>query len=303
VSSAPSYEALTVEQRLEVERQLYRRIFDKPYTERSIPPDASPRQKEYLISCIRSAIQTHNDGTVIPPHQVDATRELTARNLSAGVETPREFSAEAQQHMYRLCTEGRLPHRLEDYFVEAEVNVGQDPWQKHQVLADQVLVPDGVHIEGLLIDPEGQRALLEPFKSIPAPGYPARVQGVNCRVILMARETGIPRRQIAEKCLKRLGYRRRGERGSQGYVAFEKERPDGGRLSCDFDFGTWRASVIALFAYSNSGVKVRFPLQYWRESEPVGIITRKQFTRTMENVAYVLEELEAFLAGRSESGQ
>jgi len=56
--------------------------------------------------------------------------------------------------------------------------------------------------------------------------------------VLVSRETGIPRKRIAEKFLKPPGYRHQGQRGGRGFVAFQKDRPEGAILTCNFDFGT-----------------------------------------------------------------
>jgi len=209
---AAAYDALPTARRLEIEREIYQRIFGQPYTERVIPEDASSKQKEYLISCIRNAIYTRNDGSVIKPLQVDVIREMAALGKAEPATAPPNISGKMKEHMQELCAQGKLPHRLEDYFVKAEVNITRNPdgtprWDKREVFSDQVL----------------------PLDATPPGSVPARVNGTECRVML-ARATGIPRRQIAEKHLKPLGYKHRGDRSSQGYVAFEKTRPDGSTL-------------------------------------------------------------------------
>jgi hypothetical protein len=271
---ALAYDALPIGRRLEIEREIYQRIFGQPYTERSIPEDPSPKQQEYLISCIRNAIYTRNDGGVIKPLQVDVIREMAALGKAEPATAPSSIAAKMKEHMRELCAQGKLPHRLEDYFVEAEVNITRNPdgsplWQKREVFRDQVLALDAT----------------------PPGSVPARVDGIECRVML-ARATGIPRRQIAEKHLKPLGYKHRGDQGSRGYVAFEKTRPDGSTLACHFDFGTWRASVLAIFRYLGPLGRASFGLQYWREQRSIEIATRAVFERTMENVAFVVKELE-----------
>ncbi len=308
MSSTPLYDVLSAERRLEIERRLYERAFGTPFTDRSIPAEPSERQREYLISCIRDAIYREGASGSIPPHEHDLARELTARAAAHGsapaqIITRRAHVEEIQHRMRRLCESDALPHRLERHLIEVETLLGAAPdggpaTFKQWVAPEQILPPDGTDLSDLLgdseCDPDDAQALREKASSEGPIAAIAHLGGVECRV-LFARMTGIPRSRMVEKCLKPLGYARNGARGGTGFIVFEKTRDDGAKLGCQFDFGTWRQTVMAVFGYSASDFSVRLPVQYWREAKEVPIVTKKLFERTMENVAFVVGELESYL--------
>ena len=307
MAATPTYDALPAARRLEIERRLYQHIFEKPYAERSIPDEPTERQREYLISCIRDAIIREGAIGAVPAHEQDAARELTAREMSEG-QAPREIVTRASrmeqlgEFMRQVCES--TPHRLEDYLVEVETLIGlnadgSQAWVKEWAVPEQIVVPEGADpndiLRGAPVDEAERQALREAAGGGEVlPVRQARAHGLECGV-LSARIKGIPRRRIAERYLKKLGYRHAGARGGTGYIAFEKVRDDGVRLGCEFDFGTWRQTVVALFGYTGGGMRFRTPLRYWREPKDVPIVTTKLFERTMENVAYVVGELERFL--------
>jgi hypothetical protein len=110
------------------------------------------------------------------------------------------------------------------------------------------------------------------------------------------REKKIQHTLIGSKYMLPLGYTHSKVRSSTGYLAFEKERTDGTRLICDFDFGTWRSTVLVSFIFIKGNLRVVImPLRYDQTADAVPILTKDLLDKTMANVAFVVTELEGFL--------
>ena len=235
-SNTPRYDALDVDQRLATERLLFERLTLAPYTERSIPDDASEKKREYLVSCIRDASHRVHDGAV-PQHQLNAVREFSARacvrQKRVVLATLEDLKAQAQQAMDDAIQ--RLPHDLDRLEQQARQAIAERPEEK------------------------------------------------------------IRRRKIVERNLTPLGYAYFKARTSSGYLAFSKASTEGASYSCDFDFGSWRRTVVVIFVYSDLGCRVVLPLRYTESGRETAILGRELFEKTVENVAFVIGEIGAVL--------
>lgn len=236
VPTTPIYDGLNVDQRLAIERLLFERMTGGPYTERSIPDDASDKKREYLVSCIRDACHRLPDGAV-PQHQLSAVREFSARATvkggSVALVAVADLKVRVQEAMVAAIP--RLPHDL------------------------------------VRLEEEARQAIAN------------------------GAEEKIPRRKIAERFLTPLGYEYVKARSGPGSSAFSKVTAAGASLSCDFDFGSWRRTVMAIFVYSELGCRVTMPLRYSASERETAILGKELFEKTIDNVAFVLAEIEAVL--------
>jgi hypothetical protein len=105
----------------------------------------------------------------------------------------------------------------------------------------------------------------------------------------------IPRRRIAEKALAPLGYQYVEAQSGSGTLSFTKTIAGGETCSCNFDFGSWRRTVLAIFTYSALGCRISLPLRYQPSGREAAIVDKELFEQTMANIAFVLREVEAVL--------
>jgi hypothetical protein len=122
-----------------------------------------------------------------------------------------------------------------------------------------------------------------------------RLEEETRKAVAEGPEDSVPRRKIAERILTPLGYEYVKARTSPGCLAFARTSTGGASFTCDFDFGSWRRSVVAIFSYHDLGCGIALPLRYSESGRATAIRGRQLFERTMENVAFVVREIEAVL--------
>jgi hypothetical protein len=73
----------------------------------------------------------------------------------------------------------------------------------------------------------------------------------------------------------------------------------GGTYFCNFDFGSWRRTVVAIFVCSELGCRVTTAVRYSRSGKDIAILDAELFEQTMANVAFAVGEIETVLTCRA----
>lgn len=122
---------------------------------------------------------------------------------------------------------------------------------------------------------------------------------------LAGRETGIPKKQIISKALRPLGYEHLGKFGAQGVMCFGKITPSNTKLLVNFDFGTWSPRIEAILTASGARWTASVPILFREPSDSPRYHytppTREAFSRAVDNIAFVLRELETIFVAPLES--
>lgn len=112
----------------------------------------------------------------------------------------------------------------------------------------------------------------------------------------LERDLELPKESIAGERLAKIGFKRKPERCKPGRLAYDKLLEGGQLVSCDLDFGEWRNSVMAMWAYTRNDVRIALPVDYSPSGEPAPIIDRELFEETIDNIVFVAAELERELS-------
>jgi hypothetical protein len=110
------------------------------------------------------------------------------------------------------------------------------------------------------------------------------------------RETGIPKKRIIAKALRPLGYEHVGKFGGQGLMCFAKITPANTKLLVDFDFGTWSPRIDVILTVSGATWNASLPLRFRQANDSLPHAytppTKEAFSQAIDNIAFVLTELE-----------
>lgn len=109
------------------------------------------------------------------------------------------------------------------------------------------------------------------------------------------KEKGVRRKPIVARHLKPLGYAAATGQNGPGYLAFEKRREDGVRLTVTFDFGSWRNTVLGILHYVHGNLRVPVGVPCDASVPEVPVLTAELLDKTMANAAFAIEEIERFL--------
>jgi hypothetical protein len=122
----------------------------------------------------------------------------------------------------------------------------------------------------------------------------AVIDGMQCSVLPFCPIQGksIPRKSVASKAFKPYGFKPIGK-ANKGSLSFVKALGGESDLIIDFDFGTWRRTVIAscrlVRHHENDGPIVHNLLRrlpYWGEEMDMPLLDEYLFRLTMENAAF-----------------
>ncbi|MCY3010881.1 MAG: hypothetical protein NTY42_13690 [Planctomycetota bacterium] len=225
---------------------------------------------------------------------------------------------------------GKLPHRIERKAIVANwnpVHNGVVQPQPPQILPSYCIVsPEPTALPSVDIDvaerdehivrvreafklwfeKAGTSDLLQGMKSLMRE---AVIDGHRCSVLPFSPEVGqsIPRKSIASKAFKAYGFKSIGK-ATSGSLLFVKTLIDGEfEAQVEFDFGTWRRTVIAdyflLWRGSTRIAKAhRLHSWYWSHDTELPILDKHLFQITMENAAcsagFVTKAVERALLGK-----
>ncbi len=133
------------------------------------------------------------------------------------------------------------------------------------------------------------------------------IDGHRCSVLPFIPERGqsIPRKSIASKAFKAYGFKSIGK-ATTGSLTFAKTLMDGEvQAQVEFDFGTWRRTVIADFflrAQGTTRIARAHRLLYWSHDMDIPILDKQLFQMTMENAAcsagFLTTAIERALLGK-----
>lgn len=180
---------------------------------------------------------------------------------------------------------------------DANHRVQEGPVPQHQLNAVREFSARATQAAGeaLLVTPAELRERMERAQAAAVQQAPFDLDALEPDAKGAPTGKTIPRRRIAEKALAPLGYEYVESQSGSGTLAFTKVLADGGTCSCNFDFGSWRRTVLAIFVYSALGCRITLPLRYTVSGRETAIVDKELFEQTMANVAFVLREIEAVL--------
>ncbi len=137
----------------------------------------------------------------------------------------------------------------------------------------------------------------------------AVIDGHRCSVLPFIPESGqsIPRKSIAPKAFKAYGFKSIGK-ATSGNLTFAKTLMNGElKAQVEFDFGTWRRTVVAdFFLLDRGAIRIakahNLHYWYWSYGVDIPILDKHLFQITMENAAcsagFLTTAIERALLGK-----
>ena len=284
-------------------------VFTAIFTQfRMAQPDQSPEAQVQRSTILRHlAAKALLEGRYTSFADIDMSNTPQARVLAHSEAISDRLKAVKQSavmHMWQLAKEGKLPHRLEQYYFEKG---------EHDLIPyNAIWVPEDREIPPALARIGYRRETARPLREQseqlklawknPA-DFIARnsitIDGIACESLMVVREK-IDRKNILDAIFKPLGYVKVAQgKGSVGTYEYKKPLAEGEEITCLFDFGTWRQTIDGHFIYRNGTYKLSFAFIYWPlayalhgniRSAP--ITTAELFTKTFDNIGFLAKMLE-----------